>query len=265
MTGVIFDIKRFAVHDGPGIRTTVFLKGCPLHCSWCHNPESIEQSPCVINKPLKLNGSTFENEETIGYEISTDKLYAALEKDRIFMDESGGGVTFSGGEPLMQYDFLKEMLTICKQNGMHTTVDTSLYAPWDRIRELLLFTDLLLVDLKLMNSAAHQHYTGVSNELIINNINKLAATDTDFIIRIPMIPNVTDSSENIAHSIAYLQTLNGKISEIHLLPFHNTANSKYQRVGKVNPFSHLKSTQKDELKGVAAQYEKEGFRVKIGG
>jgi pyruvate formate lyase activating enzyme len=265
MTGIIFDIKRFAIHEGPGLRTTVFLKGCSLHCSWCHNPESMEIDPCVVNKTLKLNGQTFTNEETIGYEISTDRLYAELAKERVFMDESGGGVTFSGGEPLVQYDFLKEMLMICKQNGMHTTVDTSLYAPWDKIEALLAFTDLWLVDLKLMNSASHEQYTGVSNELILNNIKMLAETETDFIIRIPMIPHATDSRENIAQSISFLHTLNGSISEVHLLPFHNTANGKYERTGKVNLFGHLKSMQKDELQEVAEQYENEGFRVRIGG
>jgi pyruvate formate lyase activating enzyme len=265
MSGTIFDIKRFAVHDGPGIRTTVFLKGCPLCCRWCHNPESIDPTPCDIKKELKLNGRRFTKEETIGYEISTDKLFSELEKERIFMDESGGGVTFSGGEPLQQYNFLLDMLMLCKQNCMHTTVDTSLFAPYEKIEAVSAFTDLFLIDLKLMDHAAHQFHTGVSNEIILDNIRKLAASDTSIIIRIPIIPNVTDLNENIVQTISFLKTLNGKIREVHLLPFHNTAKGKYIRTGKENPFSNLKSLQKDEIKEIEQQFVNAGFFVKIGG
>jgi len=265
MTGVIYDIKRFAVHDGPGIRTTVFLKGCPLHCCWCHNPESIEQNPYRVNKVLKLNGRSYTKEEIIGYEISVDKLFTELEKERVFMDESGGGVSFSGGEPLQQHDFLLEMLRICKNNRMHTAVETSLYASWEKIKTLAEFTDLFLVDLKLMDSAAHRKYTGVPNDLILENIRKLAVSNAVIIIRIPVIPKVTDSTENIQQSILFLQTLNDKIREVHLLPFHNTANEKYKRVGRENPFGHLKSLQKSELINLEKQFTNAGFTVKIGG
>ena len=265
MSGIIFDIKRFAVHDGPGIRTTVFLKGCPLHCHWCHNPESIDPAPCSVSKVLKLNGQRFTKEEIIGYEISTDKLFFELQKERIFMDESGGGVTFSGGEPLHQCNFLLDILSICKQNGMHTTVDTSLFASWEKIKAVSTFTDLFLVDLKLMDNATHQLYTGVSNEIILDNISRLAASDASIIIRIPVIPDVTDSNENIFQTISFLQTMNGKISEVHLLPFHNTAKRKYVRVGKTNPFCNLKSLQKEEIKEIEQQYVNAGFFVKIGG
>jgi len=265
MSGIIFDIKRFAVHDGPGIRTTVFLKGCPLCCRWCHNPESIDPTPCDIKKELKLNGRRFTKEETIGYEISTDKLFSELEKERIFMDESGGGVTFSGGEPLQQFDFLLKMLQICKRNGMHTTVDTSLFAPYEKIVAVSAFTDLFLIDLKLMDNAAHQKYTGVSNELIIENIRRLTASDNAIIIRIPVIPNVTDSNENIVQTISFLKTLNNKIRDIHLLPFHNTAKGKYTRIGKDNSFMHVKSLQQEDIKEMEQQFVDAGFFVKIGG
>jgi len=265
MTGIIFDIKRFAVHDGPGIRTTVFLKGCPLCCRWCHNPESIDPAPCSVNKVLKLNGRSFTKEETIGYEISTGKLFSELEKERVFMDESGGGVTFSGGEPLLQYNFLLEMLMICKRSGMHTTVDTSLFAAWEKIEAVSAYTDLFLVDLKLMDNAAHQFYTGVPNELILDNIRKLAASNAAIIIRIPVIPNVTDSNENAIQTISFLKTLNGKIREVHLLPFHNTAKGKYMRVGKENPFANLKSLQKEDIKEIEKLYINAGFLVKTGG
>ena len=265
MTGIIFDIKRFAVHDGPGIRTTVFLKGCPLRCSWCHNPEGIGQTPCNVNRVLKLNGRSFTKEETIGYEISPDKLFAELEKERVFMDESEGGVTFSGGEPLRQPDFLIEILKICKSKGIHTAVDTSFYAKWEKIKVVSAFADLFLVDLKLMDSAAHQHHTGVSNELILDNIRKLTATGASVIIRIPMIPDVTTTNENTTQSISFLQTLNGKIKEIHLLPFHATANEKYRRVGRENPYEQQQSLQKEDIKEIERQYINAGFIVKIGG
>lgn len=265
MTGTIFDIKRFAVHDGPGIRTTVFLKGCPLCCRWCHNPESIDPVPCKVNKELKLNGQLFSKEETIGYKISTDQLFAELHKERIFMDESGGGVTFSGGEPLMQYSFLLEMLMICKRNGIHTTIDTSLFAAWEKIEALLTFTDLFLVDLKLMDNTAHQFHTGVSNEIILDNIRKLGTSNSAMIIRIPVIPGVTDSNENLLQIISFLKTLNNKNREVHLLPFHNTAKGKYMRVGKENPFDDVKSLHKEALNEMKQRFVDAGFFVKIGG
>ena len=265
MTGIIFDIKRFAVHDGPGIRTTVFLKGCPLRCNWCHNPEGIEQSPGQVKNVMKLNGRSFTKEETIGYEISVDQLFAELEKERVFMDESCGGVTFSGGEPLMQPDFLMEILKTCQSSGMHTAVDTSLYASWEKIKVISKFTDLFLVDLKIMDEVKHQSHTGVSNALILDNIKLLATLDVSIIIRIPVIPNLTTSIENITQSISFLQTLNDKIKEIHLLPFHVTANEKYRRVGMDNPFEKQIPLQKEEIKEIENQYINAGFIVKTGG
>jgi pyruvate formate lyase activating enzyme len=181
------------------------------------------------------------------------------------MDESGGGVSFSGGEPLLQHVFLIEMLKICKTNGMHTAVDTSLYASWEAIKAVSDFTNLFLVDLKLIDSAAHRKYTGAPNELILENIRKLAASDATIIIRITIIPKVTDSTENIQQSISFLQTLNGKISEVHLLPFHNTANEKYKRVGRENPFEKIKSLKKEDLKYIENQFINAGFTVKTGG
>jgi pyruvate formate lyase activating enzyme len=265
MNGVIFDIKRFAVNDGPGIRTTVFLKGCPLRCSWCHNPEGIKENPEDVSRELKLNGRSFTKEETAGTEISAAELFAELEKERIFMDESGGGVTFSGGEPFQQFDFLMEILKICKTNGMHTAVDTSLYVSWDKIKAASEYIDLFLVDLKLMDSAAHQHYTGVPNGLILNNIEKLSAIESAVIIRIPVIPNVTDPNKNILQSISFLKDLKGKVKEVHLLPFHCSANEKYKRIGRENQFGHQKSMQKVELLDIENQFINAGFAVKIGG
>ena len=265
MKGIIYDIKRFTVHDGPGIRVTVFLKGCPLRCLWCHNPESMEQKPCRVGKVLKLNGKDFLKEEIIGYEILAEHLFAELEKERVFMDESGGGVTFSGGEPLLQFDFLMEMLKICKTNGMYTAIDTSLYASWKNIKAVSEFADLFLVDLKMMNSEAHQINTGVSNDLILENIKKLSDTNASIVIRIPLIPGITTSEENIKDSISFLKTLNETIREVHLLPFHPTAKEKYKRLGMENTLGHLNSLQKEEVKSIKQQFIHAGFIVKTGG
>ncbi len=265
MKGTIFDIKRFAVHDGPGIRTTVFFKGCPLQCQWCHNPESIDPIPVCIRKVSKLNGREFSEEETIGYQISPEDLLHELQKEQVFMEESSGGVTFSGGEPLMQHEFLFEMLQLCKSHGMHTTVDTTLFSGWEIINRLLTVTDLFLVDLKLMNDEEHKKYTGVSNKIILENIRKLASKGVSMRVRIPVIPGVTTSPENIKESIAFLSELNGRIEAVDLLPFHNTANEKYKRFHMENYFVNRHSMKKEELTTLKEQFEKAGFTVKIGG
>lgn len=265
MNGIIFDIKRFAVHDGPGIRTTVFFKGCPLKCQWCHNPESIDRAPICIKKTSRLNGREFTDQEVIGYEISTEELLYELQKELVFMEESSGGVTFSGGEPLMQHEFLLEMLQLCRQTGMHTAVDTTLFSSWEVVSRIAQMTNLFLVDLKLMDDSLHEKYTGVSNKVILENIRKVAGLTIPMRIRIPMIPEVTTTSENIRQSIAFLSALNGWIEAVDLLPFHNTANEKYNRFHMKNQFSDKHSMKKEELSSLKEQFEKAGFPVKIGG
>ena len=263
--GTIFDIKRFAVHDGPGIRTTVFFKGCPLNCQWCHNPESIDRNPVCIQKISKLNGREFVNDEIIGYEISPERLFDELKKEQVFMEESSGGVTFSGGEPLLQHEFLLEMLQLCKSQGMHTAVDTTLFSSWEIIARMAEATDLFLVDLKLMDDQMHQLYTGVSNEIILKNIRKLTSGNVPLRIRIPMIPEVTTTPENIAKSILFLSELKGRVEAIDLLPFHNTANEKYKRFHLDNRFAGRSSMKKEELTTIKNQFEAAGFTVQIGG
>jgi len=265
MTGIIFDIKRFAVHDGPGIRTTVFFKGCPLRCSWCHNPESIDQNFHTVEKTTKMNGRIFKRVETIGFKISVASLFAELHKERIFMEESGGGVTFSGGEPLQQYHFLMEMLKICNQYGIHTAVDTSLYASWEKICAIAKLSDLFLVDLKLMDRDAHRKHTGVYNDLILDNIKKLSTCDVSMRIRVPLIPGVNTSEENLRKTISFLHALNSslesrkKIKTIDLLPFHNNANEKYKRIERDNPFVKIKSIHKGEILEIEKLFTNAGF------
>ena len=265
MKGIIFDIKRFSVHDGPGIRTTVFMKGCPLHCWWCHNPESISMDPVCVRKTTKLNGREFTEEETIGYETTPDNLLKELRKEQIFMEESGGGVTFSGGEPLLQYRFLMEILKGCKDHGLHTAIDTTAYSAWEVIRRVADLAGLFLIDLKLMNDRDHQKYTGVSNLTILENIRKLDQLHKQVRIRIPVIPEITATPENIRNSISFLQELNGPVEAVDLLPFHNMAKQKYHRFHLENQLGHKHSMNKEDLSDMKAQFEAAGFNVKIGG
>ncbi len=263
--GIIFDIKRFAVHDGPGIRTTVFLKGCPLRCAWCHNPESISTAICEVPKTVRIGDKTLTDNETIGHEISVGELMRELEKEKIFMDESGGGVTFSGGEPLMQPEFLFEALKACKNAGIHTAVDTSGYAKWVIFEKIAQFTDKFLYDLKLIDDELHKKYTGVSNKIILENLKKLSAIGKNFKIRIPCVPDITVTDENIAQTIDFLCSFANKPLEINLLPYHNTAAHKYERFGMDNQFEGIKSVSKKELENIKMLFRNAGFNTKIGG
>lgn len=263
--GIIFDIKRFAVHDGPGIRTTVFLKGCPLRCAWCHNPESINAALCEVPKTVRIGNKIFTENETVGREISVGVLMQELEKEKIFMDESGGGVTFSGGEPLMQPEFLNEALLACKNAGMHTAVDTSGYARWKIMEKAAKWTDLFLYDLKIMNDELHQKYTGVSNKIILENLTRLLDIKSKVLIRIPMIPGITFTENNIRDILVFLRQLEHPVEGINLLPYHSTASHKYERFGIENTLPKMKSMNKKNLEEVKKQFEKVGFKVKIGG
>lgn len=257
--GLIFDIKRFAVHDGPGIRTTVFMKGCPLACQWCHNPESISSTICKVPKTTILDGKTYIEDETVGREISVDALMNEILKDRVFMEESGGGVTFSGGEPLMQPTFLKEILMACKKKGLHTVVDTSGYASLDVLKQIALHTDLFLYDLKVMDDDVHRRLTGVSNKLILQNLSCLVHEGHSVRVRIPIVPGVSGHSENINDTIAFLSTLDKPVQGVDLLPFHRTALHKYERFGIENNYQNTKAVQKSELAVLQAQFKSAGF------
>lgn len=262
---ILFDIKRFAIHDGPGIRTTVFFKGCPLRCTWCHNPESIDMAICRIPKTVSIGYKLFTDMETVGYETSVSELMIELQKEKIFMDETGGGVTFSGGEPLMQHSFLIEALEACKAAGMHTVVDTSGYARWELLAETAQLTDMFLYDLKLIDDHLHREHTGVSNKLILGNIQKLSSMGKTFSVRMPMIPGITFTDDNICRSIDFLRNLPAKPESVDLLPFHNTASHKYERFGITNIFAQTQSLSKKDLEKTKKQFEEEGFTVKIGG
>jgi len=263
-SGMIFDIKKFAVHDGPGIRTTVFMKGCPLNCIWCHNPESRSNEYEKIVKKTKVVGKEFSAETFIGKEVNTSEVIFEVLKDKIFYEESKGGVTFSGGEPLMQSEFLRELLETSKGNELHTAVDTCGFAARKVFVKILPFTDLILYDLKLINDKLHKKYTGVSNKQIIENLQFLISEKVNVIIRIPLIPTITDTEENISEIIRYLHEVNYE-GQINLLPFHKTANNKYKNLNMINPMENLIEDKVSISDEIISRFTKAGFSVSLGG
>lgn len=263
--GIIFDIKRFAVHDGPGIRTTIFFKGCAANCWWCHNPESQQEQIESTVKKEKLNGQVFESDEKIGRMVTVDEVLNEIEKDRVFYDESGGGVTFSGGEPLLQYQFLKSLLTQCKANSIHTALDTTGYTDQSVIKAIAGMTNLFLYDLKFINENRHIQYTGVSNKTILNNLNYLIEQNKHIIIRFPMIPPITDTSDNINEIITYLLPIKNGIQEVNILPYHKIAKHKYRRFNKEDKMKNITQPTEQEINKLHIEFEKHGFKVKTGG
>jgi len=263
--GIIFDIKRFAVHDGPGIRTTVFLKGCPLSCIWCHNPESIDPAIKSVAKTVNIGKKKFTEDETVGREMSVEEVMKELRKEQIFMEDSGGGVTFSGGEPLLQAEFLTEILSACQMENMHTTVDTCGFAKWEVLEKVARFTDLFLYDLKVIDSDLHNNYTKVPNNVILKNLSALLKMGKKVRIRIPLIPGITFTENNISETIVFLSKLSYPIDGVDLLLYHNTAAHKYERFGIDNLLKDIKPVGKSELTEMKRQFEEAGFKVKIGG
>ena len=300
MEGQIFNIMKYAVHDGPGIRTTVFLKGCPLDCWWCHNPESQELKPqltffpnrcigcmdciaaCKENAITAVDGKVVtdlekcknngdctlvcfaEARQMAGETMSVEEVVKEVSKDKIFYDESGGGVTFSGGEPLVQKTYLLELLKEMKKIGIHTTIDTCGYASNETIKEVAELTDLFLFDLKHMNSEKHEKYTGVPNELILENLNILHSMGKDIIIRIPIIPGFNDSKEELEDMKNYISTLKN-IKEVDLLSYHSIGQEKYNRIGKPYKMKDVKEPSEDEMNYAVSLMEGNGIKVKIGG
>lgn len=266
--GVIFDLKKYAIHDGPGIRTTVFFKGCPLECWWCHNPEGRNPVPEVLDKGGAGRRRGYMGDpgggETIGYEITVGELTREIEKDRIFYDQSGGGVTFSGGEPLMQLDFLAGLLGVSRERGIGTAVDTSGYVPWERFERVLDLVDLYLYDIKLLDDSLHEKYTGVSNRLILDNVKRLHGEGARILPRIPLIPGVTDTGENISAIIGFLSSLDG-ISEVSLLPYNKIAEDKFRRFGLTSGLGRLSMHTETELAAIGERFEENGYRPRFGG
>lgn len=261
----MFDIRRYSVHDGPGIRSTVFFKGCPLNCLWCHNPEGISGEPQPIKRSRPLNRKQQVVEETVGRYYSANEVMAILNRDLLFFEESGGGVTFSGGEPLQQAGFLKELLLLCRDTGMQTAVDTSGHAPEEVFAEIAALTDLLLFDLKTIDSKLHETYTGVGNELILKNLMSLNGKGPLVIIRIPVIPGLNDSIVAMEAIRQVMQDSRARIEAVNLLPYHRLGRQKYEALGMLEPPAFVPEISKVEMKRLKGVFEEMGFRVKIGG
>jgi pyruvate formate lyase activating enzyme len=246
ITGQIFKIQRYSIHDGPGIRTTIFLQGCPLHCWWCHNPES--QPAC---SPTART-------------VSVAALIEEIEQDTIFFDHSNGGVTFSGGEPLAQPDFLVALLKACRAREIHTTVDTSGFAPADVMEQVARLCDLILFDLKPMDDTAHRRYTGVPVTPVLKNLGLLHTLDVDLRLRLPLIPDITTIQNNLDRIIDLLATHN-RFRTLDLLPFHRTGEEKYRRLGIKNPMAGVPELEPERVAEVKETLIANGFNVSDGG
>jgi pyruvate formate lyase activating enzyme len=266
-TGLVFNIQRYSIQDGPGIRTTVFLKGCPMACSWCHNPESQSPEPeisvvegrcircgaCWEACPQRGEGGEAADgrravpsdgectrcgacveacptgaREMVGRRMAVDEVLEAVLRDRIFYDDSGGGVTFSGGEPLAQPAFLVELLEACRRERLHTAVDTCGYAPREDLLAATAVADLFLYDLKLLDDERHRHYTGVSNALVLDNLEALGHSHANVRLRIPIVPGVNDDGENLRAAARLAASLPG-VRQVDLLPYHDLGRHKVPR------------------------------------
>ncbi len=262
--GLIFNIQRYSLHDGPGIRTTIFLKGCPLNCWWCQNPESISSNHDIMRQPDHCLGCgscmeacpeeavrvgetgpvidrslcnrclkctlvcPSEALEAVGMEYTAENLVKEALKDRVIFDNSGGGVTFSGGEPLMQPDFIEEALKSLNHEAVHTAIDTSGYTPWPILEQIAAYADLFLYDLKLINDLGSRKYTGNSSRLAIDNLKRLVEDGARIRVRMPVIPTYTDHDSNI-DAVAEL-LIKCSIEELELIPYHNYGTAKYSRL-----------------------------------
>lgn len=248
LKATIFDIQRGSFVDGPGIRTTVFFKGCNLKCKWCHNPESQASNTEILFYKEKCTGCgrcaniTADSanficldgaKEICGKEYTVSEVLSVLLKDKAFFESSGGGVTFSGGECMLQIDFLSEILKKCKENGIQTAVDTAGNIPWEFFERILKYTDLFLYDIKLFDEKKHKQYTGSDNKIILENLKNLFASGAKVIIRIPVIATVNDSAEEMEKIKDLLSPYSPE--KIELLPYHNIGEYKYNALNKIAP------------------------------
>lgn len=267
MTGDIFDIKRFAIHDGPGIRTTVFFSGCPLDCWWCHNPEGIGKvkSDAMLGMIRKKSPPyVAENNRTIGPDVSVDALIREIERDRVFYQQSGGGVTFSGGEPFEQPIFLFECLKKCKDSDIDTVIDTCGCASWTDIEKTVEFTDLYLYDLKLSDEEDHIKYTGVSKGRIVENLSRLSEAGAQIWVRLPLVPGITDTEANI-DSIVEVAVKYGTIKKVCILPYNRFGEDKARRLGIEYRPGRLAAHDPEDIDRIKNRITDAGLDVSVGG
>lgn len=299
----IVNIQKYSVHDGDGIRTTIFFKGCHLNCWWCHNPESqhylpelmfhretclgcgfclkhcthdaiqidtngkalTDQSKCVLCGDC-LDYCIHNNREIVGKRYSVDELMKIVHQDACFYEESGGGVTLSGGEVMTQdIEFLEALCKRLKERDYHVAIDTCGYAPVDNYERLLPYVDTFLYDIKTLDDEVHQKYMGKSNALILSNLEFLAAHKANINIRIPVVEPVNSDLQTMQEIIAYLKDKIG-ITKVNLLPYHNTGSSKYEKLGRVYPAQDLRVPSNEHMEVLKTLFEENGFqKVKIGG
>ena len=300
LSGLVFNIQRYSIHDGPGIRTTVFLKGCPLSCTWCHNPEGLSPEPEILLVPDRCTGcgACIEicpnpsiagpdgRERTdrpacercgrcvevcvagarrlVGQEVTVDELICEVERDRPFYEETGGGVTFSGGEPLAQSEFLLECLRACRSRDLRTAVDTSGSAERELILEVAGLADLFLYDLKLLDEARHERLVGAPLEPLVENLRALDGAGATIVIRFPVIPGVTDDRANI-DALGRLVASLEHTRVVHLLPFHRTASDKYARLERAWEHDGLAPAASAVLAEAATLLGGYGLTVRTGG
>lgn len=302
--GLVFDIKKFSLHDGPGIRTTVFLKGCGLRCWWCHNPESQRPQPELLLNPERciacgacaadcpegaitvttgseyievmtdrkrcaccgtcVEGCYADARTIVGRAMTVADVLAEILRDQPFYDQSAGGVTVSGGEPLLQPVFLEALLAACQTSGLHTTVDTCGHIPTAALDRVRPYVNLFLYDLKIMDEARHRQYTGATNTLLLHNLRHLAEHGHRIIVRVPIIPGITDDTANLEAIAAFLKPLN-TIERIDILAYHRIGGDKYTRLGRTNPMPPTEPPTATSMAAVERILARTQVSVRIGG